>query len=57
MTLEFEVRVAEHKHKIRIEVPSWCEPRDLKHVREFAITTALLEHLGYLPRGVVHAVT
>ncbi len=57
MTVEYEVRVAEHTHSIRIEVPAWCEPRDLKNVREFAISTALLEHLGYLPKGVVHAVT
>jgi hypothetical protein len=57
MTVEYEVNVAEHKHRIRIEVPPWCEPTDLKAVREFAISTALLEHLGYLPQGVVHAVT
>ena len=56
MTLEYEVRVAEHNHKIRIEVPAWCDRRDLKDVREFAISTALLEHLGYLPHGAVHAV-
>jgi len=56
MTLEYDVRVAEHNHKIRIEVPAGCDRRDLKDVREFAISTALLEHLGYLPRGAVHAV-
>ena len=56
MTVEYEVSVAEHLHTIRIEVPAWCEPSHLKDVREFAISTALLEHLGYLPPGMVHAV-
>jgi hypothetical protein len=56
MTLEYEVQVADHTHTIRIEVPSWCEPKHLNSVREFAMSTALLEHLGYLPKGVTHAV-
>lgn len=56
MTVQYEVCVASHTHRVRIEVPAWCEPGDLRNVREFAISTALLEHLGYLPRGVVHAV-
>ena len=56
MTLEYEVQVADHTHTIRIEVPAWCEPRHLNSVHEFARSTALLEHLGYLPKGVTHAV-
>lgn len=56
MTLEYDVRIAEHTHRIRIQVPARCETRDLKHVDQFAVSTALLEHLGYLPRGVVHAI-
>jgi len=56
MTLEYEVQVADHTHTIRIEVPAWCEPKHLNSVREFAMSTALLEHLGYLPKGVTHAV-
>ncbi len=55
MTMEYDVRIAEQTHRIRIEVPAWCESRHLEEVREFAISTALLEHCGYLPRGVVNA--
>jgi len=54
MTLEYDVQVAEHTHRIRIEVPAWCDLKVLKDVREFAISTALLEHIGYLPKGVTH---
>lgn len=56
MTLAYDVRVAEQTRRIRIEVPLGCDRRDLAHVREFAISTALLEHCGYLPRDVVNAV-
>ncbi len=54
MTLEYDVRVADHNHRIRIEVPARCDQKVLKEVREFAISTALLEHIGYLPKGVTH---
>ncbi|HKB07874.1 MAG TPA: hypothetical protein VKF61_06325 [Candidatus Polarisedimenticolia bacterium] len=56
MTLLYEVQVADHTHTIRIEVPAGCEPKELNSVREFALSTALLEHLGYLPKGVTHAI-
>jgi len=56
MTLAYDVRVADHVHRVRIEVPSGCNRRDLASVREFAISTALLEHLGYLPRDVVNGI-
>ena len=54
MTLAYDVRVADHIHRIRIEVPLWCDRRELAHVREFAISTALLMHSGYLPKGVTN---
>ena len=56
MTLAYDVRVADHVHRIRIEVPLWCDRRELAHVREFAISTALLLHSGYLPKGVTNGV-
>ena len=56
MTLAYDVKIADHTHRIRIEVPSGCNRRDLAHVREFAISTAVLEHLGFLPRDVVNGI-
>jgi uncharacterized protein involved in high-affinity Fe2+ transport len=56
MTLEYTVLIGERTHLVKIEIPAG-EPRErLKHLRDFAITTAYLEHVGYLPRGVVSAV-
>ena len=52
MTMEYDVRIAEQTYRIRIEMPAWHDVQQ-EDVREFAISTALLEHCGYLPRGVV----
>ena len=54
MTLAYDVRVADHVHRIRVEVPPGYNRRDLVRVQEFAISTAVLEHIGYLPRHVVN---
>ena len=56
MKVEYAVQIADQIHRIRIEVPAFCEERELKETRRFAIVTALLQHAGYLPAGTVHAV-
>ena len=56
MTLAYEVRVADRIHTILIEVPHGFDRRDLANVREFAISTAVLLHSGYLPQGVINGV-
>jgi len=56
MNVEYAVQIDDRIHRIRIEIPAFCEERELKQTREFAIVTALLEHAGYLPAGTVHAV-
>ncbi len=56
MTLAYDVTVADHVHRIRIEVPLGYERRHLAHFERFAISTALLEHLGYLPRDIVNGI-
>ena len=56
MTLAYDVTVADHVHRIRIEVPHGYDRRQLVDFQKFAISTALLEHLGYLPRDVVNGI-
>ena len=59
MTLEYSVWIDGKTHRIRIEAPqpqSREEERLLGSVRSFAISTAYLEHLGYLPRGVTSVI-
>jgi len=56
MTLAYDVTVADHVHRIRIEVPHGYDRRQLAHFQKFAISTALLKHLGYLPRDVVNGI-
>jgi hypothetical protein len=59
MTLEYNVRIESTIHRVRVAVPIQADernPRRLKAVEHFAISTAYLEHYGYLPRNVVNAV-
>jgi hypothetical protein len=56
MTLEYRVRIGSETHDVRVDVPAESPGCDREDIHEFAIATALLEHFGYLPRGVVNAV-
>ncbi len=57
MTLQYDVRIDKTIHRVRVAVPIRPrDPRALKEVEEFVISTAYLEHYGYLPRGVINAV-
>jgi len=54
MTLEFRIIIAGETHDIRVDVPAGNEGIT-EGLRAFAISTAWLEHFGYLPRNVVNA--
>jgi len=56
MNLEYAVQINDHVHRIRIDVPGFCEESDLERTRQFAIVTAMLVHAGYLPAGTVHGI-
>ncbi len=56
MYLDCTIRIEERLHLIRVAVPDHYGERDLKEVVRFAVISALLEHSGYLPSGVTHAV-
>ncbi len=56
MYLDCTIRIEERLHLIRVAVPDHYGERDLKEVLRFAVITALLEHSGYLPSDVTHAV-
>jgi len=56
MYIDYMVQIEERMHVIRVAVPEEYGARDLKEALRFAIVTALLEHSGYLPAGVTHAV-
>ena len=56
MLVEYAVQINGHTHLVKIAVPAGEPKARLRGLRDFAITTAYLEHCGYLPRGVVNAV-
>ena len=55
MTIECRVTIQGIIHRIRIALPDGQDPKAVPELREFAVTTAYLEHSGYLPKGVVNA--
>ena len=58
MTAEYDVRIDGETHRVRVAVPQRSGETDerlLRSARNFAISTAYLEHFGYLPRGVTNA--
>jgi hypothetical protein len=55
MTVEYRVTIEGEIHRILVDVPSDRSLDDLVELREFAVSTAYLEHFGYLPRGVRNA--
>ncbi len=56
MTLIYRIRIESETHRVRLEVPEDQSGETREALREFAISTAYLEHFGYLPRGVTNAV-
>ena len=56
MYVSCTVQIEERLHEIRVAVPECYNDGDLKQVLRFAVITALLEHNGFLPKGVTHAI-
>ena len=56
MYVSCTVQIEERQHEIRVAVPEWYGDSELRSVLRFAVTTAILEHNGFLPKGVTHAV-
>ena len=55
MIAEYSVSVAGKNHRILVQVAQVKNKQELEDVEKFAISTALLEHYGYLPAGVINA--
>jgi len=56
MYINYSVEIERKMHEICVAIPDFYDDRDLQGVMKFAIVTAILEHSGYLPAGVIHAV-
>ena len=56
MYVSYAVQIEQTVHRICVAIPDSYGERDLQGVLEFAVTTAILVHSGYLPAGVIHAV-
>ncbi len=56
MTVEYSIIIDGETHTIRVAVPGREGEEDPEDLRSFVISTAYLEHYGYLPRGVINAV-
>jgi len=55
MSITFRVQIEGEDHLIRVETAEEYGRDDLHRLKDFAVTTAYLEHFGYLPRGVLNA--
>lgn len=55
MTIEYIITIEGETHQIRVAVPNPPRSFDSDEMRSFVVTTAYLEHFGYLPRGVINA--
>jgi hypothetical protein len=56
MYISCSVQIEEKVHEICVAIPDSYDEGDLRGVVQFAVTTAILVHSGYLPAGVTHAV-
>ena len=56
MTLRFEISIGDEVHTVRLEVPDGPPEEQARAFEECARTTAWLEHVGRLPRGVPKAI-
>lgn len=55
MSINFHIQIEGEDHLIRVETAEEYSRDDLHRLEGFVVTTAYLEHYGYLPRGVVNA--
>lgn len=56
LSVEYEVRVAGARERVRVALPGWVDQEDLASLGRFATTTAWLRHVGLLPRSSVNSV-
>lgn len=56
MMIAFRVTIQNEIHVVRIWVPATLTLEEKGELEEFAVSTALLERSGYLPRNVASAV-
>ena len=56
MTVVFRIRIEDETHRVRVEAPEGHSEDAREALRELAVSTAFLEHFGYLPRGVINSV-
>ena len=56
MYVNYSVQIEETIHQICVAVPDSYSDKEMQGVLRFAVMTALLEHSGYLPAGVTHAI-
>ncbi len=56
MMIAYRVVIQDEVHVVRIWVPASLTAEQQGEVEEFALSTAILERCGYLPRNVASAV-
>ena len=56
MLIAFRVVIQNEVHVVRIWVPASLTAEEQVELEEFALSTAVLERSGYLPRNVASAV-
>ncbi len=56
MMIAFHVTIQNEVHVVRIWVPASFTAKEQEEVQEFAVSMAILERSGYLPRNVASAV-
>jgi len=53
--IEYRIWIEGEAHQIRVEATPARDERGTGALRDFAIAAAVMEHFGYLPRGVINA--
>lgn len=56
MMIAFRVVIQGEVHVVRVWVPASLTDKEQEEVQDFAVSTAILERSGYLPRNVASAV-
>ena len=56
MLIAFRVVIQNEVHVVRIWVPASLTAEEQVELEEFALSTAVLERSGYLPRNVASAI-
>ncbi len=55
MMIEYRIWIEGEPHRVRVEASTARDEVGTGALREFAVAAALMEHFGYLPRGVINA--